>query len=175
MPFGETFYRRKPGSKLEDGLASASPNFGLKARIPTENLRRDRPPLPREPEYPGHAPDKSAKFCAKCGGRQNRIAIVVGPMTEEDCDRLGVIKRGPKRSDHWFCRFIIWRSLFAQPVDRCSPWFIIRIKTECKKCDKIHHEDKEYARQFSKFRRMLIHGQRMIVEFFPRFHFFSVE
>jgi len=95
-------------------------------------------------------------------------------MTEADVDRLGVEKRGPRISDHWFFQFFLWRWLLAHPKDSNSPWFIIRARAECKKCDEFHHE-KEYARQFSRIRRVIIHGQRMVAELFPQFRIFSIE
>lgn len=131
-------------------------------------------PLLVTPQYPGHAIEESTKLCATCNRRQKRLVAVVGPMTEADIGLLHVPKRGPKRSDHWLCQFILWRWLLAHPKDQCSPWFIIRARAECKKCDESHHE-KEYARQFNRFRRILIHGQRVITELFPRVRFFSVE
>jgi hypothetical protein len=135
--------------------------------------------LPVEPIYPGHAPAKSAKFCVTCMNRrklsrQKRRSTVVGPMAETDCDALGVQKRGPRCSDHWFFQFILWRWLLSHPTDRSSMWFIIRVRAECPTCDE-SHEEKEYARQFNKFRRMLIHGQRFVAEVLPHFRIFSVE
>jgi hypothetical protein len=145
-------------------------------RIPTKWPSRSdsHKPLSVDPIYPGHALGESAKFCATCNSRQKRRAIVVGPMTEADCDRLNVEKRGPKNSDSRFFQFFLWRWLLAHPTDRNSPWFIIRVRAECPACDE-SHEEKEYARQFSRFRRILIHSQRLVNELCPKLHLFSVE
>jgi hypothetical protein len=95
-------------------------------------------------------------------------------MTEADCIKLGVEKRGPKRSDHWLCAIFIWGWLFAHPKDGCSTWFIIRVSGECDECGE-RHPEKEYARQFNRFRSILIHSQRVATQVCPRFRIFSVE
>lgn len=97
-------------------------------------------------DYPGHPPDKSAKYCLRCGVKQRRSFVIRGPLDITEC--IDVPEKKPRitASPRWKKFGLAW---LVSPPSYSLPdrWYVVTEEAQCPVCGECHKE-KEYRRKF---------------------------